>query len=64
MADEWISRLCGIHPTLAIEMFPAMRSASGEPKRHFRQLLRAARAASGDSRRDRARDTLDLARYF
>ncbi|EQD30242.1 protein FixC [mine drainage metagenome] len=61
---KWNSRFYGVHPKLAIEMFHAMLSESGEPKRHLHELLRAARAASGDSRMDLARDTLDLARYF
>ncbi len=61
---KWNPRFYGVHPNLAIEMFHAMLSESGEPKRHLRELVRAARAASGDSRRDLARDMLDLVRYF
>lgn len=61
---KWNPRFYGAHPKLAIELFHAMLSESGGPKRHLREVFRAARAASGDSRADLARDTLDLLRYL
>jgi electron transfer flavoprotein-quinone oxidoreductase len=59
---KWNPRFYTQYPRLASELFRSMMTEVGGPKRHMRDLLRAARRASGLSLPTLARDGIDLVR--
>jgi len=59
---KWNARIYSVYPRFATELFRAMTSESGAPKRHLRQLLRSAQRAAGLSTSALVRDALSAAR--
>ncbi|HXW67507.1 MAG TPA: FAD-dependent oxidoreductase [Thermoplasmata archaeon] len=59
---KWNPRFYTAYPRFAAELFRAMMTETGGPKRHARELLGRARRAAGLGRTTVARDALDLVR--
>lgn len=61
---KWNPRFYTAYPGFAAELMRSMMTETGAPKRHMRDLLRAARRSSGLSNLTLLRDGLDLLRYL
>jgi electron transfer flavoprotein-quinone oxidoreductase len=59
---KWNPRIYSAYPGFATELFRSMMTETGAPKRHLRDLLRAARKSSGLSNLKLVRDGLDVVR--
>ncbi|HTW55603.1 MAG TPA: hypothetical protein VMG36_04050, partial [Thermoplasmata archaeon] len=59
---KWNPRFYTAYPGFATELMRSLMTETGGPKRHLRDLLRAARRSSGISNVRLLRDGLDLVR--
>ncbi len=59
---KWNPRFYTAYPGFATELFRSMMTETGAPKRHLRDLVRAARRSSGLSNLRMLRDGLDVVR--
>ncbi len=59
---KWNPRIYTVYPRFATELFRAMTSETGGPKRSVRRLLREAQKAAGIGTMTLARDGIDLVR--